>query len=891
MSDEHEGSVRRTRLAAGVTLIAVGAACAPYVLRAQGQLPTTPPNGGAVQPVTSGDDAGYADRRAATIDDALAWVKPPTVVAAPMGGRIALLMYRSNLDDHPVSVMYNNKYPSDVAVYVAETHRLIAVTSGRGAGVDYDNIQWSPDGTKLAFQAADSTGTVQLMYWDASTQGIRSIGPVMPPIGVTNDRRWSGILYAWASDSTLVLFATPPNRAWVTDVLLPERAATLGWHTQRGGVTPSVSVLDAGPDVAPSLLRAALLLVNIRSGDIRELARMDLMPEDQFVRMTLSMSPDGRALAFLTDAIGPLPSLGARFDQAHSGPFRVGLAALDHVAPVRWAQWDSVGFRETVFLPWGIPDWTPLDRIVWAPNSSAVALVGDRMPHGALGVMSVGDTMPRLERWRGMVIHDLRWTNQQAPLAYATRADGRGDWYRLWLRSSHAPRPLTATLPSAPRDLLTIRGSTLAYYVCGGALWSLDTEVGAVRRLTDSTLRATAIAWADTVGRGMHGGRSVYPTRLALSAGTTTSSATFLVDLTADGRVAHVTPLRRLAGDNRRGRDDVQVIASDLVLTPTESAAGVGRLIAADARGTWSDTLATVNSYLDHVVGARRFSVAFQSADGDSLYADVTLPVNYVQGKRYPMITLVYPGDVHPRTADTTLDRLDLWAAHGYVVLEPTMRLTGRIDGPGDQWLDVTKSVLPAVDRVVELGYADAERVGVWGHSMGGFAVYALITQTHRFKAAVAEAGPVNLMSSYGQFSFVDRYANSGAQRTSGAYSWAWEHGQARLGGPPWADLWRYWRNSPVNYFDRAETPLFIVQGDLDAVPIEQGEEAFTALLRLGKRVAFARYWGEAHNLTSPANIRDKWLREFAWFDKYLGNGSTGAGKPQDPRTPPVSVR
>ncbi len=88
------------------------------------------------------------------------------------------------------------------------------------------------------------------------------------------------------------------------------------------------------------------------------------------------------------------------------------------------------------------------------------------------------------------------------------------------------------------------------------------------------------------------------------------------------------------------------------------------------------------------------------------------------------------------------------------------------------------------------------------------------------------------------------------------------------IGASPWQDAWRLVRNSPLFYADRVETPTLIVQGDLDHVPIEQGEEYFTALYRQGKRARFIRYWGEYHVITSPANVKDLWSRMHQWLEE-----------------------
>jgi len=184
----------------------------------------------------------------------------------------------------------------------------------------------------------------------------------------------------------------------------------------------------------------------------------------------------------------------------------------------------------------------------------------------------------------------------------------------------------------------------------------------------------------------------------------------------------------------------------------------------------------------------------------------------------------------------------------------------------GDPMLDLPKGVLPAVERAIELGVADPELVFLFGHSFGGFGVYGLLALTRRFRAAVALAGTADLVSAYGTFDPRDRYEDDLALEL---FQLALlEVGQGRLGAAPWRDAERYLRNSPLLYADRIETPLLIIQGDLDYVPIQQGEELFTALYRQGKRARFVRYWGEGHLLNSPANIRDMWERIFAWLDQ-----------------------
>jgi dipeptidyl aminopeptidase/acylaminoacyl peptidase len=182
--------------------------------------------------------------------------------------------------------------------------------------------------------------------------------------------------------------------------------------------------------------------------------------------------------------------------------------------------------------------------------------------------------------------------------------------------------------------------------------------------------------------------------------------------------------------------------------------------------------------------------------------------------------------------------------------------------------MELTKGVLPAVDRAIDLGIADPKRLGVMGQSYGGFSTYGLITQTDRFGAAVAMAGLSDFISLYGLFDARMRYTDTAEENL---FQMAlFEAGQTRMGSPPWKDIGRYLRNSPLFYVERVKTPLMIIQGDMDYVALQQGEQFFTALYRQGKRASFVRYWGEGHVLEGPANIRDMWERIYAWFDENL---------------------
>ena len=274
--------------------------------------------------------------------------------------------------------------------------------------------------------------------------------------------------------------------------------------------------------------------------------------------------------------------------------------------------------------------------------------------------------------------------------------------------------------------------------------------------------------------------------------------------------------------------------------------------------------LASLNPSLqDHQFGSKRL-LEFLDADGVRCHASLLLPPDYVEGQQVPVLVNVYGGTVGAQRLYNfglrdCLSQADayLYASHGYGVLLPDIPL-----GPLDPRRGIPRSVLPAVNRVVELGIADPCRIGALGHSYGGYGVLALITQTDMFAAAVCSAGAVNLTSFYGALS------------DAGDTSWlGWcESGQARLGGSLWETRDAYIENSSLFYLDRVTTPLLLFSGDDDTGAFAQASETFSALRRLGQRVELRNYKGEGHwpGSWSEPNLRDVLERTLAWFDEHL---------------------
>jgi len=262
---------------------------------------------------------------------------------------------------------------------------------------------------------------------------------------------------------------------------------------------------------------------------------------------------------------------------------------------------------------------------------------------------------------------------------------------------------------------------------------------------------------------------------------------------------------------------------------------------------------------IDYQLGVSRL-IDWKSLDGVDLHGAVLLPTGYRPGTRCPLIVYVYGGF----PLSTALNEwgggavlnMQLLATRGYAVLFPDSPLQ-----VGTPMQDLAKTVLPGVQKAVELGIADPNRVGIMGHSYGAYSTLALVVQSKTFRAAVAVSGPVNL---------INAYVKSGA--AGGGIGWV-EHGQGAIGGSLWEYRDRFIENSPLFYFDRIQIPVLIIHGESDQiVPVAESRIAFESLRKLGKRVVFAEYQREGHrpqqwNYLNQVDFCDRVLN---WFEEHL---------------------
>ena len=523
---------------------------------------------------------------------------------------------------------------------------------------------------------------------------------------------------------------------------------------------------------------------------------------------TLKWAPDGASIAFVMTA--PKSEEEEKADK-EKRDMRVideneKLAGL-YVVPLAK---DGTGKRPVKKPPTGDVHVTALD---WAPDSSAIAYSHQRTPkvfeQNDISVIRVG---------------------------------------------GGSPSSLAATPASELTPLYSPDGTSIAYVLgddpptWGGTAW---VRVIPSKGGTSRVLAKTFDEQPDIAGWSRDG-RSVY---VAETHGTVGRLSMLPVDGSAETLV---------------GKDDINVT------TPAINRAGT----AVGFVHAWSDKapepyftmlqsfvpkqiahVQTIPSSSDAPVGQTDV-VRWKSADGMDIEGLLTYPVGYDKGRRVPLLVIVHGGPTGVFTrAFVGMPGpypIPAFTERGYAVLRVNprgssgygrkFRYANYQDWGGGDYRDI----MAGVDQVVNMGVADANRLGIMGWSYGGYMTSWVITQTKRFKAASVGAGVTNLMSFTGTADipgFVPDY----------------------FGGEHW-DVFDRWRtHSAMFNVKGVTTPTLIQHGEADVrVPISQGYELYNALRRQNVPTKMVVYPRQPHGFTEPKMTKDAMERNLEWFDQWI---------------------
>lgn len=276
----------------------------------------------------------------------------------------------------------------------------------------------------------------------------------------------------------------------------------------------------------------------------------------------------------------------------------------------------------------------------------------------------------------------------------------------------------------------------------------------------------------------------------------------------------------------------------------------------AGTAGSLSQITFTNKELLEQIKWASVENVTFTSKDGTQIEGFFYKPPAFQPNFKYPTLLRIHGGPVSQYDLGFNQEA-QLLAAQGYLVIMVNPRGSS---GYGQEfskaiWADWGnkdfEDVMAGVDHAIEKGYADPERLGVGGWSYGGILTNYVITQTGRFKGAISGASEVLYRSNYGH----------------DHYQLEWE----KELGLPWKNAEAWERISPFNKVENVVTPTLIMGGAEDwNVPINNSEQLYQALKRLGVDTQLVVYPGEHHGISRPSFQKDRYTRYLNWYDKLV---------------------
>ncbi len=247
---------------------------------------------------------------------------------------------------------------------------------------------------------------------------------------------------------------------------------------------------------------------------------------------------------------------------------------------------------------------------------------------------------------------------------------------------------------------------------------------------------------------------------------------------------------------------------------------------------------------------------------GEKIDGWVMKPVDYKEDERYPAILQIHGGPLGIY-GDGVYQEFQLLASSGYVVIYTNPRGSAGYDEEYAATLNGRhgtidyRDLMGFTDQALErFDFIDPDRLGVTGGSYGGYLTNWIVTQTTRFKAAVACRSTCNRHSHHG-------YSDYG-----------FKHGESGNMGYPWRDEEKLLAQSPLRYAENVETPTLLIHSENDLrCTIQQAEEFFVALMELGVDIELVRFPEENHELSrsgKPKHREERFRHILRWFDKYL---------------------
>lgn len=801
-----------------------------------------------------------AEGRAVTLDDVLGMRTFGSMAVSPDG---RWLVYERQ-GPWASSPRFDRGWRSGWAsseLMIVETggrHEPVPLLAGDDAGGGLVGV-WSPDSARLL---------IYRLSGDRLEAGVVSLADrSVHWTGLTPDLPTTGSAAAWLGSDRLALTIRPDGSLpWMLRFDGTGQAVMDGrWRATAQGAEPSRSVFDtegggATPeDVAPPL---RLVRLDLETGETRMLAEGAIRD--------IAAAPDGKVLAVLKQAeITPLVPAERAVQLAILRRGRLALISAVGGAPVDIPDLD-VGPH---LLRWSADSrqllvWARRDDQAWNEGAlrrirrdgTAAVLEAEGLTPFGPG-RSLDEIRPVRAEWMG-----------DAVLVYARSVNGeRFDW---WALGGGAPTRLTHRLTTAPPRLAAVESRGVLMFADGG-LWRM-TRAG-VRRLSKSDA-VVAQGEPDDQRKPIRLRSNDTPRRnWAVSA--LDGRAQVIDETGAVALASRQDACGGFAWPRAVARNTVALVCKDqgvetLWLTTRQGSRRIDQLNGQFAALALPQPLA--------IPHADRWN----KATGSFLYLPAGLAPSAVKG----VLVHIYPGRAEDGAyVDASFLRgaanPQMLTTGGYAVLSVGIAEEGQ-SRRDTLFEDFVIGVNRAVDAALA-AYPDlpADRMVLIGHSFGGYAALSVAERSGRFRGCISWSGPTDMFGMWGEFS-PHSLIWPEEQFTPTQSIGATESGQAGLMDPPWKASETYVDASPYLQSDRIQAPVLLITADRDYVPMSQAERLFTALHRQGKSAKLIVYWGEGHDIASPANLRDVYDEVFGWLGQALTVRSvrpSGSGEPPRP--------
>jgi dipeptidyl aminopeptidase/acylaminoacyl peptidase len=551
-------------------------------------------------------------------------------------------------------------------------------------------------------------------------------------------------------------------------------------------------------------------------------------------------SPDGRTLAFLSDAGSPGQSQVWLAPAAGGAPRKL-TSVKGQLDDPRW----SPDGKSVAFL---FVEGSTQETGALVAHARDAGVVEEKIEEQRIAVADVATGRVAAASPGDLYVYDYDWSpDGKTFVAEAAKGSGTNNYWLAELyvvdratggaRSIWKP-PLQLAVPRFSPDgksVAVIHGIMSDEGSNGGDVWEVPVSGGTPRNLT-SGMRASAkmLDWRPSgeivIGAHQDGGFAI---------------------LSLDPKTVRLSTLWS-------GPESIRDFA--IARSGTASAGAFSSFrdapeVRAGPVGAWK-ARTSINAGVKPFWGEAT-SLHWESA-GNRVQGWLLAPLGFDAKKRYPMVVVAHGGPSGAADADWPTRSTAMLPSQGYFVFLPNPRgsfgfgesfVQGNVKdfGGGD-----LADILAGMDAVVKSAPVDAKRVGITGWSYGGYMAMWAVTQTNRFAAAVAGAGIASWQSYYGQ-NKID--------------TWMLPF----FGASVYDDPKVYAKSSPMEFIKNVKTPTLVLHGERDSeVPTPQGYEFWHALKTLGVPTQLVIYTDEGHAIQKPEHQRDIVERAVAWFDKYL---------------------